>query len=92
MIDDYSGWHWVNADPGLLPEPYPIEKLSEIKVPTLIIVGELNPRDYHNVADLQKQYIPHSTKIVLPNAGHALNIENPIPFNEIVLEFLSKTK
>jgi pimeloyl-ACP methyl ester carboxylesterase len=90
MIDEYSGWHWVNDDPSISPESYPVERLSEIKVPTLIIVGELNPYDYHYIADLQKQYIPNSIKIVLPNAGHALNIENPKKFNEIVLKYLLK--
>ena len=89
MIDDYSGWHWENNDPYVGITPYPPEKLSEINTPTLIIVGELNPQDYHVAADLQRKYIPHSTKVVLPEAGHALNIERPEQFNEIVLNFLS---
>lgn len=92
MIADYSAWHWVNNDPDKGITPYPRERLSNIKVPTLIIVGELNPPDYHNITDIQKRYIPKSKKVVLKGAGHLLNIEKPKEFNKIVLSFLSDVK
>ena len=90
MIEDYSGWHWANDDPCIYPKSFPPTRLSEIKIPTLIIVGELNPKIYHDWADIQNKYILNSKKEVLPNAGHALNIENPLKFNEFVLSFLSE--
>ena len=90
MIEDYSGWHWVNNDPHTRFVKFPPERLSEIKVPTLILVGELNPKIYHDWADIQKKYIPNSQKEIIPNAGHALNIENPEKVNELVLKFLSQ--
>ena len=92
MIDDYSGWQWKSDDPYIGIKPYPPERLSDIKTPTLIIVGELDPEYYHMAADIQRKYIPHSTKAVLLGAGHALNIERPEQFNEIVLNFLSDVK
>ncbi len=90
MIEDYSGWHWVNKDPHTSFAKFPPERLKEIKVPTLILVGELNPKIYHDMADIQKKYISNSRKEIIPNVGHALNIENPEKFNELVLKFLSQ--
>lgn len=92
MIDDYSGWHWKNNDPYVGITPYPPERLSKIKAPTLIIVGGLNPQFYFRAAEIQKEHIPNSEMVVLPGVGHALNIENPEEFNEIVLGFLSRNK
>ena len=92
MIDDYSGWHWIHNDPCNYPKPFPPERLKEIKVPTLILVGELNPKIYHDWADIQKKYISNSQKEVIPNAGHALNIENSEKVNEFILKFLSQIK
>jgi len=90
MIEDYSGWHWANNDPCNYPALFSPERLKEIKVPTLILVGELNPKIYHEWADIQHKNILNSKKEIVPNAGHALNIENPEKFNEFVLRFLSK--
>lgn len=92
MIEDYSGWHWKNNDPYVGITPYPPERLSKIKAPTLIIVGGLNPQFYFRAAEIQKEHIPNSEMVVLPGVGHALNIENPEEFNEIVLGFLSRKK
>lgn len=90
MIEDYSGWHWINDDPHIGFAGYPLERLHEIKVPPLILVGELNPSIYHERADAQNENIPNSNKEIIPNAGHALNIENPRKLNEYVLRFLSE--
>ena len=90
MIMDYSGWHWTHDDPCNYPEPFPLERLNEINVPTLILVGKLDPKIYHDWADIQKKYIPNSQKEIITNSGHALNIENPEMFNKLVLKFLSE--
>lgn len=63
-------------------------RLSSIKVPTLILVGELDFEDYHQIADFYHQNIPNSIKKIIPNAAHFMNIENPKLFNEEVLKFL----
>jgi pimeloyl-ACP methyl ester carboxylesterase len=40
MVSEYSGWHFLNKDPIRSLEPSAIERLEEINVPTLVIVGE----------------------------------------------------
>ncbi len=36
MVADYSSWHMVNRDPGLIPESLAIQRRGAIKMPTLI--------------------------------------------------------
>ncbi len=71
---------------NLLTPPH--EYLGEIMVPTLVIVGELDrlapPADARAIADA----IPDATLLILPNAGHLVNIEAPEQFNSAVLGFL----
>lgn len=89
MKSEYSGWHFVNADPCRHLDPPAIGRLQEIKVPTLIIVGESDSPDYHNIADVLNKKIRDSRKIVMKGAGHTPNMETPREFNEAVLSFLA---
>lgn len=64
------------------------DRLSEIKVPTLILVGRedaITP-----VADSEKMHaaIAGSRFLVIENAGHVSNIEQPEQFNKALIDFL----
>ena len=63
---------------------------DNIKVPTLIIAGALDPlRLPGYAAELQGQ-IEGSELVVFPDAGHSPQIDNPDEFNDIVIEFLNR--
>ncbi len=64
-----------------------IESLEHIKVPTLLIVGA-NDTPFLNATDYMASKIPNVRKVVIPDAGHAANIDQPEKFNEAVLSFL----
>lgn len=66
------------------------ERLSEIKVPTCIIVGELDLLKGIRYAEILKKNIPHAEYHVLMGAGHASCWERPQEFNSVVLGFLAK--
>jgi pimeloyl-ACP methyl ester carboxylesterase len=66
-----------------------IESLDKISVPTLIIVGE-NDTPFLAGTDYMANKIPNARKVVIPNAGHAANIDQPEAFNQAVLEFLDE--
>ncbi|MBM4257714.1 MAG: alpha/beta hydrolase [Deltaproteobacteria bacterium] len=68
-----------------------INSLETIKVPTLIGVGAKDEM-YFAGADYMTSKIPGATKVIIPDAGHAPNIDNPEVFNKVVLEFLDKAK
>ena len=60
MINDYSGWHWMNRDPQISNPNESTEILSKLKTPTLIITGDLTHAALKEVVSVQKEYIPHS--------------------------------
>ncbi|MFC1975622.1 alpha/beta fold hydrolase [Chloroflexota bacterium] len=77
--------HWHSfEEPG---QPA-IGRLSEIHVPTLLIVGEADIPDNHAVSGALQVGIRGSKRVVLPNAGHLANLEQPQIFNQLVSEFL----
>jgi pimeloyl-ACP methyl ester carboxylesterase len=64
-----------------------IELLPDIKVPSLIVVGA-DDTPFLAAADYMAVKIPGATKVVIPQAGHAVNIDQPQAFIEAVLPFL----
>ena len=64
-----------------------INELPNIKVPTLIIVGE-NDKPFLAAADYMEKKIKTSKKIIIKDAGHAVNIDQPHVFNEEIQKFL----
>jgi pimeloyl-ACP methyl ester carboxylesterase len=68
--------------------PAVIESLGSVGVPTLVLVGELD-KPFLKAADYMASRIPGATKVVLPGAGHAANIDQPEAFNQAVEDFLA---
>lgn len=70
-------------------DPPAIGRLSEIRVPLLLVVGEADTRDTHRVADTLAT-VSAAAKHVVPNAGHMVNMAAPERFNELLLEFVAR--
>lgn len=67
-----------------------LEQLSEIKVPTLIVVGEDDlPRPPRESEEMAKR-IPNAQLAIIPKAGHICTLEQPKLVNEVLTEFLKK--
>jgi pimeloyl-ACP methyl ester carboxylesterase len=64
-----------------------IESLPTISVPALVLVGAKD-QPFLAAADYMAQRIPNAKKVVIEDAGHASNIDQPEAFNRAVLEFL----
>lgn len=64
-----------------------IELLPEIKVPSLIVVGA-DDTPFLAASDYMAAKIPGAQKVVIPAAGHAVNIDQPQAFVDAVLPFL----
>ena len=65
-----------------------IQSLTSIEKPTLVLVGE-NDEPFLAGTDYMANKIAGSSKVVIANAGHAANIDNPADFNTAVASFLS---
>jgi pimeloyl-ACP methyl ester carboxylesterase len=64
-----------------------INSLPDIAVPSLVVVGA-DDAPFLAAADYMAAKIPGAQKVVIPNAGHAANIDQPDAFNRAVLAFL----
>lgn len=68
-----------------------IESLEGISVPTLVLVGAKD-EPFLGATDYMANKIPGSTRAVIPDAGHAANIDQPAAFNEATAAFLDGLK
>ncbi|EMC94878.1 hypothetical protein BAUCODRAFT_565436 [Baudoinia panamericana UAMH 10762] len=65
-----------------------IESLPNVQVPALIVVGG-NDKLFLAASEYMTKKIPGAKKVVIPDAGHAANIDQPKLFNDAVLAFLA---
>lgn len=60
--------------------------LRTLEVPTLVVIGD-EDEPCVDPAVFMKRHIPSAGLFVLPQSGHAVNLEEPALFNTAVLEF-----
>lgn len=71
-------------------QPPAISRLSQIRQPTLIIVGEYDTTDTLAAADELECQIPEARKVGIPETAHMIPLERPAVFNELILGFLKE--
>jgi pimeloyl-ACP methyl ester carboxylesterase len=92
MLAEHSAVGSANTQLGVQrerPSLYTlVDEMKKLAVPTLIITGD---EDWPCLLPgiLMKQNISSSALVVMPNAGHAINLEDPGEYNRIVGDFLS---
>jgi pimeloyl-ACP methyl ester carboxylesterase len=89
MVDDHSGAIWLDPMRGKYNREYDLEKVHEISVPTMIMVGSLD-RIFVPLAHTLHEQIPESRLLVYENVGHMLNMEQPDRFNADLDAFLKQ--
>ena len=95
MLSEHSATGSANTQAGVQkerPSLYElVEEMKRITVPTLIITGD---EDWPCLLPgvLMKQTIPSAALAVMPNCGHAINIEEPDEYNRIVGDFLAQAE
>ena len=65
------------------------ERLSEIAVPTLVVVGEHDAADMHAIADRITAAVPDARREQIAGTAHLPSMERPAEFDRLVLGFLS---
>jgi 3-oxoadipate enol-lactonase len=81
-----------------LPDPEPTsappldpparERLGDIGIPTLVVVGDADVEDIRQMADLLAEGISGARKVTLPDTAHMIPLERPQEFNRTLLDFL----
>ena len=65
-----------------------IDSLPHVAVPTLVLAGEKD-EPFITSTNYMADRIPGATKVIIPDAGHAANIDQPQAFNRAVIDFLT---
>jgi pimeloyl-ACP methyl ester carboxylesterase len=84
-------WGAADARPLNPLSPPAAQRLGEIAVPTLIVVGALDHPEILRAADVMAAAIPSAEKAVIEDSAHLPNMEKPEEFNQVVLNFLGAT-
>ena len=66
-----------------------IEALPSVKVPVLVLVGARD-KAFLPAADYIAAKIPGAVQVVVPDAGHVSNVDQPGAFDRSVLDFLGQ--
>jgi 3-oxoadipate enol-lactonase len=85
MVADYSGWYWLNDSPSQNIVPPALERLEQIKMPTMVIDGELDLAYNHEIAQNLARRIPDATLVKIAYAGHMANLEEPAEVNRALI-------
>ena len=88
MVLAYSARDYLDETEYPQPQWQVTDRLSEIRAPTLVLVGELDLPDFRLIADILAANISTARQEIIPDAGHLLNLEQPQAFNRALLGFL----
>jgi pimeloyl-ACP methyl ester carboxylesterase len=70
------------------PVPSVIDALPGIRVPALVLVGERDA-DYLRAAEVMAARLPLAKHVVVPRAGHVVNLDEAEAFDRALLDFLA---
>jgi pimeloyl-ACP methyl ester carboxylesterase len=93
MLAEHSAVGSANTQRGVQrerPSLYDLaEEMKRLTVPTLIMTGD---EDWPCLVPgiLMKQAIPSAALCVIPNSGHAINLEVPGEFNRLMGDFIAQ--
>jgi pimeloyl-ACP methyl ester carboxylesterase len=69
--------------------PEVMDRLGEIKAPTLIVTGEVDIPDVQAHAGALEALIPSARRVIVPDSGHFLYLEQPQAFADLVSAFVT---
>jgi 3-oxoadipate enol-lactonase len=70
-------------------EPPAADRLSEVRVPTLVMIGEVDEGAGVAAGRLLASSVESARLIEFPGVAHMIQLEEPARFNQLVLEFLA---
>jgi pimeloyl-ACP methyl ester carboxylesterase len=90
MIYKWDQWQPLHAEPRLVlgNDVIHLLKGQKITVPLMVLTGEADKNNRNKLLEC----VPAAKQVIVPNAGHVSNLENPEAFNQLVFEFLKNNK
>ncbi|WP_338548913.1 alpha/beta fold hydrolase [Roseovarius phycicola] len=89
IIEDFKGGPWLEKDLASKPLDSVEDKLRQLQVPTILINGEHDVKDFVLAADAMEELIPNAKRISIPGAGGFPLWELPELVNERVSDALA---
>lgn len=93
IIDEHPWRDWVAKWPAydsLQPPAY--GRIGELDLPILAISGALEVPEFIAEAEYIARTAPHGDHVVIPDAGHCVNMEAPAAFNQAVIDFVLRVE
>jgi 3-oxoadipate enol-lactonase len=66
--------------------------LAAVRAPTLVVVGELDKRDFHRIGERLASEIPDARHVVVEGSGHLPALERPDETSRLIREFLQERR
>jgi CubicO group peptidase (beta-lactamase class C family)/pimeloyl-ACP methyl ester carboxylesterase len=92
MINDWSAWQPPHVEPALVLGPQAIE-LIQAKKPKMPVLWLAGANDYNKAQEAKFAVVlPQMKTVVIPDAGHLSNLEQPEAFTKALREFIEAKK
>ena len=88
MALEYAAADYLDETPSTPPERQAVDRLAELRAPTLVLVGELDIPDFQIIAEILAGNIAARLQVIA-DSGHIPPLEQPQAFNQALLGFLS---
>jgi pimeloyl-ACP methyl ester carboxylesterase len=82
-----NAWTLI-ADGG--DNPVSCAELASLRMPVLLMQGEKTPRRLAGIVDATHKCLPSAERATIPDAGHSMHVMNPVGFQQMLVQFLSK--
>ena len=68
--------------------PFSRADAEAIRAPTLLVAGERSPESFHRILDGLESALKDVRRVIIPDASHGSNADNPGGFSAADLAFL----
>lgn len=86
--ENWRLWTYQRLERPLSPPA--IDRLGEVRIPTLVVVGERDEGHIHEISHLLQAGVAGAVRRVVPGAGHLVSLDAPGEFNRLVAQFLAR--
>ncbi|HCT80335.1 MAG TPA: alpha/beta hydrolase [Micromonosporaceae bacterium] len=90
IVLEQAGW-FMAEDDFEIEEPSAVDRLGEIRVPTLIVLGEQDEATITDIGRIYAEGIPGAQSVTLAGADHLLPLRVPEQLHPLLLEHLGRS-